>query len=295
MDISDKKALSLDHVLVTIHDYAKTYQQYQQLGFAPTQISYHPWGTATSLLVLQSMYIELIGVDDARKFGTNEVNGFCFGRRIGEFLAKGEDGISMISLHSKNTPKDYVSFSEHHESQGIVDFSRTIKMADGTLDKVVVTIGLCLDSQYPEASSFLCHQHRPDLIWVDEWAQHPNGAQNIAKVTYVTEQPEILATRWRKDYVDAVQILNGVVSVDTGDGVLVAMNHDQLAHAYGDIDLPISNNQTPHVEVLTITVTALQNAANLLEANGVTFAQDSQRILISPQWTGNIIIELVEA
>ena len=294
MDISNKKAFTLDHVLMTIHDYDKTYNQYQKLGFTPTQISYHPWGTATSLIVLNSMYIELIGVDDASKFGTNEVNGFCFGRRIGEFLDKGEDGISMIALHSKNTPQDYVSFSEHHESQGIVDFSRTIKLEDGSLDKVVVTIGLCLDTQYPEASSLLCHQHRPDLIWVDEWAQHPNGAQNIKTVTYVAQDPQVLYDRWQKDYQDAVTFENGVVAVDTGDGVLMAVNHDSFAHHYGDIDLPISNNLTPHVAALTISVKDLNIAAQLLQENGVTHTCLEERVLISPQWAGNIIIELVE-
>ena len=47
----------------------------------------------------------------------------------------------------------------------------------------------------PRASNFLCQQHRPDLIWVPEWLEHPNGATGFAAIIYATTEPDRLLRR----------------------------------------------------------------------------------------------------
>lgn len=68
----------IDHPLVTVRNHAEALELYRRMGFAPSPVSYHPWGSVTSLMMFPSNFIELIGVDDPSKFGTNSVNGFCF-------------------------------------------------------------------------------------------------------------------------------------------------------------------------------------------------------------------------
>lgn len=294
MNISQKQTLSLDHVLMTVHDYEQSFQNYQKLGFAPTPISYHPWGTATSFMMFEDNFIELIGVNDASKFGTNAVNGFCFGRQMGEFLKQPEDGISLIALHSKNTRGDYPKLMQKHSShQGIVDFRREITLDDGTPDEVVVTIGLLIDDVYPQASGFICQQHRPDLIWVDDWRHHPNGATRIKAVTYGADDLAILQSRWSLDYGDKVVSKGGVVAVETGSGVLQAMSFSQVGEYYASIDQPVSHDTNPHPVALTIATRDLQALGSILETNQLPHQICGDRILVSPRVTGNIIMEFV--
>lgn len=295
MDIRQKKTMSLDHVLVCVHDYEQTLNHYQNMGFARTQISYHPWGTATCFLMFEDTFIELLGIADASKIGTHEVNGFCFGRQVQTFLDKGEDGIALIALHSKDAHADFARLSPTHtENQGIVDFRRTIKLEDGSLDEVVVSIALFIDSKYPEASSFVCHQHRPDLIWVDEWKSHPNGTTHIAAVTYMADDFSVLAQRWQAEYGDAVIQRTGELSVDTQSGLLRALTPAQFASAYAGIELPESHNPHPHVAALTLGTRSLTDLIAILETNRVPHIQGAGRVLVSPQVTGNVIFEFIQ-
>ncbi|MFM2486149.1 VOC family protein [Celerinatantimonas yamalensis] len=295
MNISQKKPLSLDHVLMTVHDYEVSFQNYKKLGFAPSPVSYHPWGTATSFMMFEDNFIELIGVKDASKFGTNAVNGFCFGRQMGKFLEQPEDGISLIALHSKDTRGDYPKLIQKHPyNQGIVDFRREIILDDGTPDEVVVTIGLLIDDDYPQSSGFICQQHRPDLIWVDEWRAHPNGATRIAAVTYGADDLSILKSRWDLDYGEKVVSTKSEVSVQTGSGELRAMTFPQVAKRYEQIDQPISHDRKPHPVALTIATKNLQALAAILETNQLPHQVCVDRILVSPTVTGNIIMEFIQ-
>ena len=113
----------IDHPLVTVRNHAEALELYRKMGFAPSPISYHPWGSVTSLMMFPSNFIELIGVDDASKFGTNSVNGFCFGRQLGQCLDRGEEGVSLVALHSKDADADHARIVEAGlESQGRIDF-----------------------------------------------------------------------------------------------------------------------------------------------------------------------------
>ncbi|KPY46265.1 Uncharacterized protein ALO48_01909 [Pseudomonas syringae pv. rhaphiolepidis] len=100
-------AQGIDHPLVTVRNHAEALELYRRMGFAPSPVSYHPWGTVTSLMMFPSNFIELIGVEDASKFGTHSVNGFCFGRQLGQFLDRGEEGVSLVALHSKDADDDH--------------------------------------------------------------------------------------------------------------------------------------------------------------------------------------------
>jgi hypothetical protein len=295
MDISQKKTLSLDHVLVSVQDYEQTRDNYCRMGFAPTPVSYHPWGTETCFVMFDDNFIELLGIHDASKFGTNAVNGFCFGRQIGSFLDKGEDGIALIALHSKDARTDYAELIKaHSHHQGLIDFRRKIELEDGRIDEVVVTIGLLIDPEYPESSGFICQQFRPDLIWVDEWKQHPNGATQIAAVTYIANDVSLLQQRWQIDYGDTVTSQHGVVSVDTQSGVLRAMSADQFAALYAGIDMPISTNSGPHAAALTLETRSLADLIAILQHNNVLHDASPERVLVSPTVTGNIIFEFVQ-
>lgn len=284
----------IDHPLVTVRNHAEALELYRKMGFAPSPVSYHPWGSVTSLMMFPSNFIELIGVDDPSKFGTNSVNGFCFGRQLGQFLDRGEEGVSLLALHSKDADADHARMVEAGlESQGRIDFRRKMTLPDGRDDEAVVSLALFIDSTLPDASNFICHQHRPELIWVKGWQNHPNGADGILAVTYLAD-PAALEPRWRAIYGDAVKYNGAVLEADTQCGVLRAMDAATAALEFPGITLPKRAEQRPHAIAIRLHTTSLTTLRSILEHNAVPHGEVPGRVFVEPQAAGNVILEFVQ-
>ena len=281
----------IDHPLVTVKNHAQALQNYVRMGFSPSLVSYHPWGTVTSLMMFPNNFIELIGVDDATKFGTNSVNGFCFGRQLGSFLQRGEEGISLVALHSKNADDDYAELTERGLSgQGRIDFRRKMTLPDGTPDEAVVSLGLLVDESKPDASNFICHQHKPELIWVPGWQNHPNGVDAITAVTYLAA-PESLQDRWETFYPGKTSFLGNVLVADTGCGQLRAMDEDTLYSHYPGVPLPSREGKGPYGVAITLHTSKPDDLRLILEHQNIPFTDLSDSIVVAPEWTGNVIFE----
>lgn len=290
-----QRRFGIDHPLVSVRDHAAALANYRRLGFAPSPISYHPWGTVTSLMMFPSNFIELIGVADPGKFGTAAVDGFCFGRRLGEFLAR-EEGVSLVALHSTDCDGDHAELvARGLASQGRIDFRRAMRLPDGSPGEAVVSLGLFLDDELPDVSNFICHQHRPELIWVPGWQQHPNGAQGIAALTYVAAEPERLVARWRLIYGDeAVGQVDGVFQADSGCGRLRALTPDQAAAEYGAVGLPQARAERPHAIAIRVAVESLALVIKVLAAGGLSGVERGGCLQVAPEHCGNVILEFAE-
>lgn len=290
-----QRRFGIDHPLVSVRDHATALANYRRLGFAPSPVSYHPWGTVTSLMMFPSNFIELIGVADPAQFGTGAVNGFCFGRRLGDFLAR-EEGVSLVALHSTDCDGDHADLvARGLASQGRIDFRRAMRLPDGSPGEAVVSLGLFLDEQLPDVSNFICHQHRPELIWVPGWQQHPNGALGIDALTYVAAQPERLAARWRSIYgAEAVGQVEGVLQADSGCGLLRILTPDQAAAEYGAVGLPQARAERPHAIAIRVAVASLARAREVLADGGLAAVDRGDRLQVAPEHCGNVILEFAE-
>lgn len=290
-----QRRFGIDHPLVSVRDHAAALANYQRLGFAPSPISYHPWGTVTSLMMFPSNFIELIGVADPAKFGTGAVNGFCFGRRLGDFLAR-EEGVSLVALHSTDCDGDHADLvARGLASQGRVDFRRAMRLPDGSPGEAVVSLGLFLDDELPDASNFICHQHRPELIWVPGWQQHPNGALGIDALTYVAAQPERLAARWRRLYGETAVVRNGdSLQVDSGCGLLRALTPERATAEYGAVGLPQARAERPHAIAIRVAVASLARVREVLSAGGLAGHEQAGCLQVAPEHCGNVILEFAE-
>ncbi|SFW51893.1 VOC family protein [Pseudomonas sp. NFACC10-1] len=284
----------IDHPLVTVRNHSEALELYRKMGFAPSPVSRHPWGSVTSLMMFPGNFIELIGVEDASKFGTNAVNGFCFGRQLGQFLDRGEEGISLVALHSKDADADHARLVQAGlESQGRIDFRRKMTLPDGRQDEAVVSLALFIDPELPDASNFICHQHRPELIWVPGWQNHPNGADAILAITYLAE-PRLLETRWRAIYGDAVKYNGKALEADTRCGLLRAIDAATAAREFAGIELPGSVEERPHAIAIRLHTKRLDALRAILEDNKVAHREASGRIYVAPQAAGNVILEFTQ-
>lgn len=294
-NIMSNCTLGIDHPVVTVRDHKAVLAQFRAIGFSPSPVSYHPWGTVLSLMMFRDNFIELIGVDDASKFETNAINGFCYGRNVGVFLERAE-GLGLVSLHSKDADGDHARLvSQGLKSQGRIDFRRDMKKADGTPDTAVVSLGLFLNEQQRDVSHFICHQHRPELIWVPEWQNHPNGANAVTAVTYIAHQPFELCERFEAMYgAQAMTRGEGSLRVDTGCGAFRVLSHDAVKRTFGDIPLPWWADDAPHGIAITVATSRFDELKTLWQRNGIAFqSSPSGSLLLAPQVCGNVILEFV--
>ncbi|MET5489588.1 VOC family protein [Klebsiella variicola] len=293
MNAVGQKTFGIDHPLVTVKDHSAVLSQYRAMGFSPSPVSHHPWGTVTSNVTFPGNFIEIIGVGDPSMFGTNSANGFCFGRRIGDYLERGDQGISILALHSKDADSDHKKLvAAGLESQGRVDFRRRMMLPDGSPDEAVVSLALFIDSVNPDISNFLCHQHRPELIWVKSWQQHANSVDGIQAVTYIGD-PDVIYRRWKTIYGERVLHTADCVSVDTGCGILRAFSPEYAAVYYSGVQLPTGNISGPRAISITLNTPRPDALREILTLNNVPYVERDGRILISPENAGNVILEFI--
>jgi hypothetical protein len=195
-------ALGIDHPLVLVHDIEATAARYRTLGFNTAPTGRHPWGTSTSLIMFDRSALELMGIYDDRLLDSHAVGDFRFGRHMADALAKRE-GVSLVALYSEDTTGDRARLEQQGlAAQGRVDFRRKVKVPGRDWDEAVVTLEIMVDPALPRGSNFLCQQHRPELIWVPEWLEHPNRALGFAGITYAAHDPAQLLARLRRLFGD---------------------------------------------------------------------------------------------
>ncbi|RQS66516.1 VOC family protein [Burkholderia sp. Bp8963] len=287
--------LGIDHPVVSVRNHPQAVEKYKRLGFSPSPISYHPWGSVLTLMMFENNFIEVIGIDDRSKFGTGEVNGFCYGRTLGEFLDRSE-GLGLLALHSKDIDADFAAIKATGlPVQQRVEFRRKITTPDGKPDEAVVSLGMVMDTELGDASNFLCQQHRPEFIWRKDWQNHANGAIAVDEVVYVTPELGLLEERWSRLFgTDRTSRKDGHVEADTGCGRVVALTPAQAEDRFAAVGLPISYTDKPHGIALQLRVRDIEHTGKVLAENAVEFGRTSKGIAVSPDSAGNTIIEFVQ-
>ncbi len=288
----------IDHPVVTVRDLGSTREQYKRLGFAPNPVGFHPWGTTLSLLMFKDNFIELISVDDASKFGTNSVGGFCYGRNVGRFLERTE-GLGLVALHSKDARGDHALLTSRGlASQGLIDFRREMNKPDGSPDVAIVSLGLFLNEAQRDVSNFICHQHRPELIWVPQWQQHPNGVDAVSAVTYIADRPEDLVERYAAFYgIERVIRKGAGFEANSGCGVIRVVSPTQANDRYGAVPLPDwRGDNGAHGIAITVSTPKFDALDSLWRASGVRFGiSRTGTLLVPPDQCGNVILEFERA
>jgi len=285
----------IDHPVVSVRNHPEAVEKYVRLGFSPSPISYHPWGSVLTLMMFENNFIELIGVDDPSKFGTGEVNGFCYGRLLGEFLERSE-GLGLVSLHSKDIEGDFAAVKASGlPTQQRVDFRRKVTAPDGSPDEAVVSLGMILDKELGDASNFLCQQHRPEFIWRKDWQNHPNGANAVLEVVYIAPDLKLLEDRWSKLFgMEQTRQIDGHVEADTGCGKMVALTSEQANERFSGVGLPVAYTDKPHGIALQVQVRDIGTTERILRDNAVSHARTGNGIAVTPASAGNTIIEFVQ-
>ncbi len=284
--------LGLEHPLVVADDIDDLAERYRKLGFAPTRRGFHPWGTATQLVLFPDNFIELMGIADPDLLDEPSETGFRFGRFIARQLDRRE-GVAMVALHSDGIQADMAARGV--EPDGLVSFRRSVTLPDGTPDEAVVSLAMLMDEERPSLSYFLCQQHRPEFVWVPEWMDHPNGAEAITRITYAVGEPLAVWSRYARIWGEAAltELDNGF-SVATAGGELLLLDRMTIENRYQRIPLPWGWREEACPVAITLRVRSLMALHLHIMTSGVPYMRMDDRLLIAPAQAGNVILEFAE-
>lgn len=285
-------SFGIDHPLLATHDIDGFRDRLISLGFNMTAIGKHPWGTSTSLAMFDGCLLEIMGIYDDTLIDNVPAGDFRFGRHVYEHLHQRE-GVALSALHSTDSVRDAaVAQTAGFTVAGHLEFGRDVTLPDGAAGRTKTTLALLPDPDFPRLSFFLCQQHRPDLIYVPDWLDHPNTVNGIAGVTILADAAhhDRLKAKLTGLYGDASP-LDGGFFVQTANGQISVQTLAPIEAEYGALPSDVIDNATPSIVAMDLTY---QNAKALevwIKKSGLRFGVTASGCYAScPRDTANVIL-----
>jgi hypothetical protein len=290
-------SFGLDHPLLATHDIDALRARLISLGFNMTAIGKHPWGTSTSLAMFNGCLIEIMGVYDDTLLDQVPAGDFRFGRHVYEHL-QDREGVALSALHSTNSVAD----AQQAETAGFtvaghLEFGRNVTLPNGTEGRTKTTLALLPDAQFPRLSFFLCQQHRPDLIYVPEWLEHPNTVSGICGVNIVAADrfhPQLKA-RFGGLY-GGFEAIDGGFQYQTANGTLRVMTADAFEGAIGPLPKEVLDEDLPCIAGMDLTTGDPNGLLEYINRSNLGYRPvETGFALTSPSLTANTILRFLKA
>lgn len=275
----------IDHTLVGVRDLEAARATWETLGFTLTPRGRHiGWGTGNYCIMLESGYIELLGVVDPSQF-LNNLDGFLSKREGLMALAFGTDNPAQCAEDLKESgivfegPKGLKRKLELPEGEVLPEFELLY------LDRAAT----------PGLNAFITHHRTPELIRRPEWLRHANRAKRLRSVTVVTEDPVRAVIGYLPLFgPDRIQVSDAMTVVDTGAGHIRFVTPKGLRMLY-DALLPLPEHETPWIAAMKIEVADKGRCRDFLKQRHVPVEKTGKGCLVPPEVANGCIIEFVEA
>ena len=271
-----------DHLLVGVRDLEAAREGYRRLGFTCTPRGRHVgWGTANYCIMFPDDYVELIGVVDR----TKETNG------LDAFLERRE-GLKGVAFASEAADGGYAAL----HAAGIAaapprDLTRNLELPEGTVQPRFKLVHLPAEAT-PHLTAFICQHLTPELVRRPDWLAHENGAIGVRAVTVVVDDPAALADDYARLLgAGATTQTDEMLTVRCGRTALIFARPEDLANLYSDVDLADAPAR-PYIAGMTIAVTDIAAAGQVIEANGVDVLTDpGGALVVPPHAASGVIVE----
>lgn len=284
----------IDHPLIAVRDIAALRNRLISLGFTMTPVGRHPWGTSTSLAMFQGCLIEIMGIYDDSLLQENPAGDFHFGAHVHRHL-QAREGVALTALHSTDAQADAARAERAGFSvAGHLEFGRDVTLPDGRQGRTRTTLALLPNRTFPRLSFFLCQQHRPDLIYVPDWLDHPNTAQGIAGVTIRAEEGDHAALRalFAPLYGRPRDLPGGFV-FDTANGTIAVQTGAMVAEVFGPLPPDLIAQTEPGIVAMDIRVGDVARAMAWIGQSGLACRSNGQSAtLIDAASMGNMFLRL---
>ncbi|MFK7891357.1 MAG: VOC family protein [Granulosicoccus sp.] len=241
-------SFGIDHPLIAVHDINLMRERMLALGFNMTAIGQHPWGTSTSLAMFDQCLIEIMSIYDTALLDEVPAGDFRFGRHVYKHLMQRE-GIALTALHSTDSQADArLALEAGFDVAGHLEFGRDVVLPDARRGRTKTTLALIPDTRWPRLSFFLCQQHRPELVYVTEWLEHPNSVHGIHGITILSSpngQSE-LVKKLGGLYGKAVTV-NGGYRLETANGYLQILSEEASCRQLGKLPNAVTSDTLPGI------------------------------------------------
>jgi hypothetical protein len=178
----------LDHVVHAVRDLAAAAAHYRELGFTVGARNRHPWGTHNHIVQFSGFFIEILTLGEPEKM-SGDIFSNAFGVYNRDFAAR-HDGLSMLVLESTDSAGDVAAYKAAGiAASGSVRFEREGRRPDGTPVPVAFSLAFAEDKAAAETRFFTCQQHYPENFWNPAFQKHDNGANGIAAMVMVADDP----------------------------------------------------------------------------------------------------------
>lgn len=277
----------IDHALVAVRDLEAARAAWGRLGFTLTPRGRHiGWATANYCIMFADNYVELLGIVDA----AGETAG------LADELARRGEGVLKLALGTD----DAEAARERLAAAGLEPsaaqaLKRELELPEGSVMPAFRLVQLPAKVT-PGLSLFLCQHLSPNLIRRKAWLQHPNGAEALAAVTVVVDEPVRLAEAYDRLFGAGASVMtDDTLGVFTGRGVLLFVTPADLEVMHPNVPPNLSMGRPPalpYVAALSFAVRDPAVTAHHLREAKVPYVSGLEgAIRVAPAHANGVILE----
>lgn len=262
----------IDHTVLAATDLEAARATYARLGFTLTPRGRHiGWATGNYCIMFPGNYVELLGIATP--------GGFTAG--LEETLkAKGE-GVHKLVLGTDNAAAAQAALAASGlDPSEVQSLKRELELPEGTVLPAFSLVHLPPEAT-PQASIFLCQHLTPELLRRPEWLVHPNGAEHLAGVVVVVDDPPALELPYERllGAGSAVRT-DRLVAARVGDEAILFTTADDLATMFPDLDHAV--RPTPYVAGMRFRVHNTETVATYFKAAGIAHERSLDGTVLVP-------------
>ena len=274
----------IDHTLVGVRDLEAARKTWETLGFTLTPRGRHiGWGTGNYCVMLDSGYVELLGVVNPSEF-LNNLDGFLERR----------EGLMGLAFGTADAERCYAALKNAGVAvEGPKALKRKLEMPEG---EVLPEFNLLYTGREatPSLNAFITHHRTPDLIRRPEWLRHANRARRLVSVTVVTDDPVRTVIGYLPIFgPDRIQVSDAMTVVDTGAGAIRFVTPKALRSLYEAL-LPLPEHASPWVAAMKIEVADKNRCRDFLKDRKLPVEKTGKGCLVPPEVASGCIIEFVQ-
>lgn len=275
--------LGIDHCALLVHDLDVAERTIRRLGFRPTPRGIHSahMGTANATIPFRNgTYFEIVSVLQPTPHNAD--------RR--ERLARGE-GPFGLAFKTDDARVAAVEFEAAGIGSGeAVDFARPVELPVGTRE-ASFTVARTRQGSTPGAWIFVCQHHTPDVVWREDYLDHPNGAQGIVEVVGVASDLAPLARSWARIFGARFHGDARSVTIDGSGAVIRFLEPEAFQQRYHPVGAPPPAGE-PDLAALRFAVKDLEAVADVLRGHDVPFRRlDGGTIGVAPAQACGAVVE----
>lgn len=246
----------IDHVVVLVRDLDRARDAYARMGFTPTPRGFHTLGSQNHCLMFGRDYVELLAVPKSHPATQHYT----------EFLARGE-GLAAIALATEDAAGLQASLaSDRIAADAPLEFSRPVEGLGEARFRIVQLPA----NASPGCRLFACQHFTRELVWRPEFQAHANGAQEIAAMAVIAEDPAGAAASYATLLGTKPQSIAEGLLVQTGSAPIAFASRWKLGHRLQGAGLPL--RPRPLVAALFVRVADRARAAAVMRRNGIALA-----------------------